>query len=109
MAPFFRWFSRRSAATSSPADTAITRPDVLEQARALARAGKTMEASSLYWKVKRKQHTVASLLEHADLLFELGDDFGAAAKASDALQLEPGNSHALSIQARIRAHDGEDR
>lgn len=102
MSPFFEWFTRRSGATPTSGESAPARPGLLEQARALAREGKLQEASDLYWKIKRKQHTVASLVEHAELLFALDDHFRAGSIASAALRLEPGNAQAKAIQDRIR-------
>ncbi len=94
----FNWLSRRSGAKSP----SVPRSDLLEEARALARAGKLQEASATYWKIKQKQHTAASLLEHAQILFDFGDHFGAASKAAAALRLEPQNADARAIQDRIR-------
>lgn len=109
MSPFFGWFSRRSSATPLSGSSAPAPPDLLEQARALAREGKQREAVSIYSKIKRKQRTVAGLMEHAELLFELGDYFGAAAMAYDALQLEPEHPRALAMQVRIRKAEDKER
>jgi hypothetical protein len=100
MSLFFGWLSRRSGATPTTPESVPARPNLLEAARALAREGKQQEASDTYWKIKRKHHTVAGLIEHAQLLFELGDMFGAASRASGALELEPGNAEAQAIQGR---------
>ncbi len=102
---FFSWLSRRFGATSPTSDSALARPDLLEAARALAREGKAEEASETYWKIKRKHRTVPGLVEHAELLIDLGDYFGAAAMASHALELEPGHAKASAIQVRIQKAD----
>jgi len=109
MLPFLQWFTRRSGVASASGESAPARPDLLEEAHALLREGKQQEASDVYWKIRRKHRTVASLTEHAELLLELGDLFGAASPAGDALGLEPGNARARAIQDRIRRLDDADR
>jgi len=105
MSSFFGWFTRRSGAKPTSAESASVPSDLLEEARALAQQGKQQEASETYWKIKRKHRTVAGLIEHAELLFELGDVFGAASMASNALELEPENAKAKAIQDRVRDGD----
>lgn len=102
MSSFFAWFSRRSGATPKSVESAS---ELLEQARALAREGKQGEASAIYWKIKFKHRTTAGLIEHAELLFALGDHFGSASMASRALELEPENAKAKAIQYRIQNSD----
>lgn len=109
MSPFFKWFSCRSSATPLSGTSAPAPPDLLEQARALAREGKQQEAADTYKRIKRKQRTVAGLIEHAELLFELGDFFGAASMAYDALQLEPENARAVALQVRVRKTEEAER
>lgn len=106
MTPFFGWFSRRNGATPV-SDSAAT--ELLERARALVREGKQQEASDLYWKIKRKQRTVESLLEHAHLLLDLGDYFGAVSMASDALEIEPGNVKAEAVRRRVQQLEEAER
>lgn len=106
---FFTWFSRRFGATSPSGESTSVRPDLLEMARGLAKEGKSEEASETYWKIKRKHRTVPGLIEHAELLIELGDYFGAAAMASHALELEPENARATAIQTRIQKIDDAER
>ena len=106
MSPFFGWFSRRTGATPTSGESA---PDLLEQARALAREGKLREACDTYWKIKRKHRTVPGLIEHAELLFDHGDYFGAASMSHDALELEPDNARAEALQVRIRKTEDAER
>jgi len=105
----FSWFSRRFGATSPSDNSTSVRPDLLEEARALAKEGKSEEASDTYSKIKRKHRTVPGLLEHAELMIELGDYFGAAAMSSHALELEPDNARAKAIQTRIQKIDDDYR
>lgn len=109
MSSFFGWFTRRSGAAPVSPESAPAQPDLLEQARALAREGKRREASDIYKKIKRKHRTVAGLMEHAEILFQLGDYFGAAAAAYDALQLEPEHAKAIAMQDRIRKAEEAER
>lgn len=102
---FLDWFSRRFGATPASGESAHASSSLLEEARALAREGKQKEASDTYWKIKRKHRTATSLVEHAALLLALGDHFGAASMAHDALELEPENAGAKAIQDRIRTSD----
>lgn len=106
---FLSWLSRLFGATASSEKSLSDLPDFLEVARALAKQGKTQEASEAYGKIKRKHRTVLGLVEHAEILIELGDDFGAAAKASQALELEPDNARAKAIQARIQEFEDKGR
>ncbi len=99
-------FGRRTPADGSTGTSAVTA--LIEEARAHARAGRLQEASGLYWKLKSKQQTPESLVEHAELLLELGDFFSAASKAADALELSPGNARALAVQREVvRREDAE--
>lgn len=109
MTPFFGWLSRRPGATPTSGESAPTPTDLLEQARALVREGKLREASDTYWKIKRKHRTVAGLLEHAELLFDDGDFFGAASMAFDALELEPENAKAKALQIRVQKREEAER
>ncbi|MDF1837759.1 MAG: hypothetical protein P1V35_07825 [Planctomycetota bacterium] len=97
----FAWFSRLFGATSPSENSTSDRPDLLEEARALAKAGQSEKASEIYWKIKRKHRTVPGLVEHAELLIELGDDFGAAEMSNHALELDPENGRAKSVRARL--------
>lgn len=109
LSSFFGWLPRRSGATPASAESAPVVPDLLEQARALARAGKQREASETYKQIKRKHRTAAGLVEHAEILFQLGDYFGAASTAYDALRLEPENAGAKKVQDRIRSAEEAER
>jgi len=109
MNPFFGWFSRRSGANHNSGGSAPTQPDLLEQARSLAREGKLREASDAYWKIKRKQRTPADLIEHGEILLECGDFFGAASMAFDALVLEPENARGKSLQVRVQKLEDAER
>lgn len=99
MAPFFDWFSRRSGAASS--DSNSPQLELLEQARALVREGKQQEALAAYRKIKPKHRTVEGLIEHAELLIDVGDYFGAVSHACDVLRLDPDNVKAKAIQRRV--------
>jgi hypothetical protein len=44
-------------------------------------------------------------VEHAELLIELGDDFGAAEMSNYALELEPDNVRAKAVRARLQKAD----
>ena len=101
----FAWFSRLFGATSPSENSTSVRPDLLEEARALAKAGQSEKASEAYWKIKRKHRTVPGLVEHAELLIELGDDFGAAEMSNYALELEPDNGRANAVRARLQKAD----
>ena len=103
----FAWFLRRSGAKSPSQNPTAVGPDLLETARALAKEGKQEQAADTYSKIKRKHRTVPGLIEHAQLLIELGDYFGAAAMASHALELEPDNARAKAIQTRIQKADDD--
>jgi uncharacterized protein HemY len=109
MSVFFGWFSRRSGANSTSTSSAPAQLDLLEQARAFAREGKLREACDTYWKIKRKHRTVPGLIEHAEILLERGDYFGAASMSHDALELEPDNARAEALQVRIRKTEEAER
>jgi Flp pilus assembly protein TadD len=101
---------RGKSATPGTDRVSLPEPELLTQARALASAGRTLEASQLYRKLKSKQHTALSLVEHAELQLELGDYFAASSEAYRALQLEPNNARALAIQHEVtRREDAEER
>jgi hypothetical protein len=99
----FPFFSRR--AEEAPT---VDASDPLTRARELAAEGNLTEANELYWKVKRKQQTAESLVEHAELLLEIGDHFSATSKAAAALALEPDNKRALAVQREVTRHDDEE-
>ncbi len=91
------WRSRfGTAASASPVDH-------LALARALAREGRKAEASEHYFEIRRKDERAEWLVEHAELLLELGNHYTAASQAARALQLEPGNPRALRVQRTIIA------
>ncbi len=106
MIPFSNWFSRRNGASRTSEEAAA---HWLQHARALEREGLHQQASDAYWKIKRKQRTVDGLLEHADILFELGDYFRSAAMAGDVLELEPDNARAKAVQSRVRRAEEAER
>ncbi len=99
MIPFLDWFSRRTGAASS--DPKSPQLELLEQARALVREGKQQEALAAYRKIKPKHRTVEGLLEHAELLIDVGDYFGAVSYACEVLAREPDNVKAKAIQRRV--------
>jgi hypothetical protein len=101
----FAWLSRLFGATSPSETSQSAQPDLLEEARALAKAGQSEKASETYWKIKRKHRTAPGLVEHAELLIELGDDFGAAEMSNYALELEPDNVRAKAVRARLQKAD----
>jgi hypothetical protein len=82
--------------------------DALEHARSLARSGRLQEASQAYWSIKRKLQSVEGLVEHAELLLELGDYFAAASRASAARVLDPDNPRAQAVQRTILAREKEE-
>ncbi|MCA9001911.1 MAG: hypothetical protein KDB61_08310 [Planctomycetes bacterium] len=101
----FAWFSRLLGANSPSESSPAAQTDLLEEARKLAKEGQLDKASETYWKIKRKHRTVPGLVEHAELLIELGDEFGAAEMSNYALELEPENPRAQAVRARIQKND----
>ena len=81
---------------------------LLEEARALARAGDLKAASAAYGRIKRKHETAEGLVEHAELLLELGDYFGAASRASAALERDPACARAEAVQREILRREREE-
>lgn len=81
----------------------------LLRARELARGGHADEASKLLWKIPRKHLTTEILVEHAELLMQQGDHFGAASRAALARQHDPENARAWAIQRRILKLEEEER
>jgi len=105
MNAFTRWWrslrGTRPDALPAPPSPAPTAADRLAQARALARDGDLTAASQIYWRIRPKHQTVEVLVEHAEILLDLGDHFGAASKAARARDLDPGNARAAAVQRRI--------
>lgn len=101
MKRFLGWLKGSDGAPAEPGD-------LLEQARALARAGELAQASAAYGRIKRKDETAEGLVEHAELLLELGDYFGAASRASAALERDPACARAEAVQREILRREREE-
>ena len=108
---FSRWLRGQPASDTQPLTSRDQDPvlQLIEKARALARGGQLHEASRLYSKIPHKRATVAIWLEHADLLLDMGDRFGAAANATHVLELEPENPRALAIRRTVLVQEDVDR
>jgi hypothetical protein len=81
----------------------------LEQARALARDGHLHAAAHAYSKITRRHGTAEIMLEHADVLLAIGDNYGAAAIATRVLDINPQDSKGLAIRRKVIARDLEER
>lgn len=113
MSPFQRWLKgwlRDDAPASLPRNLPTTEPDdptggLLAAARELARNGRLHDASHAFSKLSRRHGSPQIWLEHAELLLEIGDRFGAAAHATRVLELQPDNPRALSIRRAVLVED----
>lgn len=111
MSPFQRWLKgwlgddapaslpRSTHSSSDPTD------GLLEAARELARNGRLHDAAHAYSRISRRHAMPELWLEHAELLLEIGDRFGAAANATRVLELEPDNTRALKIRRAVLVED----
>jgi len=114
MNPIARWLRGRQADSSAPSNGEVVRADDplterIEQARSLARAGKVHDAARIYSKLSNKHGRPEIWLEHAALLLEIGDYFGAASCSARVLQVEPRNERALAIRRLVLEQDERDR
>ncbi len=99
------WLNRLRPSRSPAEPPAST----LLRARGLAREGRADEASKLLWKIPRKHLTAEILVEHAELLMQQGDHFGAASRAALARERDPQDTRAAAIQRRILKLEEEER
>jgi hypothetical protein len=114
MSSFLRWLRGQFGGAAPrphphPSESSDTTADLLARARALTREGKLHDASRLYSQLCRKLPTGEVLLEHATLLLDIGDRFGAASAASSALEKDPTNAGALAVQREVLRLEEEDR
>lgn len=98
-----------AAPGAAPAPAPPAASDALTRARELARAGRDAEACDLYWKVKGKALTLDVLVEHAQLLLALGNEFDAATRVGRVLELDPTNATAKSIQRELLRREDSGR
>lgn len=104
------WFRRLLGGADRSTDSAATASAQLELARAHARNGKYVDASRVYAQLCRRSPSIATRVEYAQLLLELGDSFGAAAESSRVLDSDPENAAALEIRRQvIRMEEAERR
>ena len=99
----------RRLAGSRPRHHADGPSDLAQRARELRAQGQAQAASDLYWKIKLREHTPQTLVEHAEILVEAGDLFGAISRAAQALELDPGNDRAKAVQAEVRRIEEQER
>jgi hypothetical protein len=109
MNAFLSWLrgfrSPRAHANVATADSAAN-VDLLSRARALVAEGRLPDASRVYALMKKNQRSTESLVEHAEVLLKVGDHFGAASRASQALVLDPSNLRAKAVQRHV-CHEEE--
>ena len=85
------------------------RMDLLELARKLARDGHLHDAAREYTHLARRHGSPEIWLEHAELLLDMGDTFGAASNATRVLEVEPTNARALAVRRAVLENDKRER